>query len=169
MVKLIIKQFLKYKGITIKDLAKKLNVTPSAMPQSLSNNNISIQQLEKIANAIGCSISQLYIETIPINSRDKIILELQEKIKQTEKLWANVSDDYRCSYYNSVISSCEEYIVILEKNDDLIKSYIEIEQDENGKQFLEDCLTNDILTTKAILKASNDVKHETLNLILTNL
>ena len=96
-----------------------------------------------------------------------IIDKLQEKIKETEKIWnRNLLDSYKCSYYNSVVSTCEECIVILENNNDLMHAYREIEQDVNCEEFIEDRLDD---TTKAILKGINEVKYETLNMILNNL
>lgn len=96
-----------------------------------------------------------------------IINNLQEKIKETEKIWScNLLDNYKCSYYNSVVSTCEECIVILENNNDLMHVYREIEQDVNCEEFIGDSLDD---TTKAILKGINDVKYETLNMILSNL
>lgn len=96
-----------------------------------------------------------------------IINNLQEKIKETEKFWSrNLLDSYKCSYYNSVVSTCEECIVILENNNDLMYAYREIEQDVNCEEFIGDSLDD---TTKAILKGINDVKYETLNMILRTL
>ena len=96
-----------------------------------------------------------------------IIDKLQEKIKETEKIWnRNLLDSYKCSYYNSIVSTCEECIVILENNNDLMHAYREIEQDVNCEEFIEDRLYD---TTKAILKGINEVKYETLNMILNNL
>ena len=98
-----------------------------------------------------------------------IIDKLQEKIKETEKIWnRNLLDSYKCSYYNSVVSTCEECIVILENNNDLMHAYREIEQDVNCEEFIGDWLDEDFLddTTKAILKGINEVKYETLNMIL---
>jgi hypothetical protein len=93
-----------------------------------------------------------------------IIDKLQEKIKETETIWnRNLLDSYKCSYYNSVTSTCEECIVILENNNDLMQAYIEIEQDVTSKEFIEDSLDD---TTVAILKGINEVKYETLNMIL---
>lgn len=93
-----------------------------------------------------------------------IIDKLQEKIKETEKIWnRNLLDSYKCSYYNSVVSTCEECIVILENNNDLMRAYLEIEQDLNCEEFIGDSLDD---TTKAILKGINEVKYETLNMIL---
>ena len=93
-----------------------------------------------------------------------IIDKLQEKIKETEKIWnRNLLDSYKCSYYNSVVSTCEECIVILEKNNDLMHAYREIEQDVNCEEFINNRLDD---TTIAILKGTNEVKYETLNMIL---
>lgn len=94
-----------------------------------------------------------------------IINKLQDKIKETEKIWSrNLFDNIKCSYYNSVVSTCEECIVILENNNDLMKAYLEIEQDVNCEEFIEDCLND---TTISILKGINEVKYETLNMILS--
>lgn len=87
MAKIIIREILKEKGISIKELALGMGVTPSAVSQILANPNISIQQLERIANAIGVDVMNLfaesfsyingYIETgneiYPIKSREQFI------------------------------------------------------------------------------------------------
>lgn len=87
MVKINIREILKAKGISIKDLATDMKVTPSAVSQLLANRNPSIQQLERIANVIGVDVMDLfaqnfsyingYIETgdniYPIKSREQFI------------------------------------------------------------------------------------------------
>lgn len=101
--------------------------------------------------------------------KNHIIDKLQEKIKETEQLWKhNLLDSYKCSYYNSVVSTCEECINILEKNNDLMRAYLEIEQDVNCEEYIVDWLDEDFLddTTIAIIKGTNEVKYETLNMIL---
>ena len=87
MAKIIIRETLKEKGISIKELAAGMGVTPSAVSQLLSNPNPSIQQLERIANVIGVDVMDLfaqnfsyingYIETgnniYPIKSREQFV------------------------------------------------------------------------------------------------
>lgn len=87
MAKIIVRDILKVKGITIKELAARMGVTPSAVSQLLANPNPSIQQLERIANVIGIDVMDLfaqdfsyingYIETgdniYPVKSREQFI------------------------------------------------------------------------------------------------
>lgn len=87
MAKIIVREILKEKGISIKELAAGMGVTPSAVSQLLANPNPSIQQLERIANVIGVDVMDLfgqdfsyingYIETgnniYPIKSREQFI------------------------------------------------------------------------------------------------
>ena len=87
MAKIIIRETLKEKGISIKELAAGMGVTPSAVSQLLANPNPSIQQLERIANVIGVDVMDLfaqdfsyingYIETgnsiYPVKSREQFI------------------------------------------------------------------------------------------------
>lgn len=87
MAKIIIREILKEKGISIKELAGKMKITPSAVSQILANPNPSIQQLERIANVIGIDVMDLfaqnfsyingYIETgdniYPIKSREQFV------------------------------------------------------------------------------------------------
>lgn len=87
MAKIIIRETLKEKGISIKELAARMGVTPSAVSQLLANPNPSIQQLERIANVIEVDVMDLfaqdfsyingYIETgdniYPVKSREQFI------------------------------------------------------------------------------------------------
>ena len=87
MAKIIVREILKEKGISIKELAAGMGVTPSAVSQLLANPNPSIQQLERIANVIGVDFMDLfgqdfsyingYIETgdniYPVKSREQFI------------------------------------------------------------------------------------------------
>ena len=87
MAKIIIRETLKEKGISIKELATGMGVTPSAVSQLLANPNPSIQQLERIANVIGVDVMDLfaqdfsyingYVETgeniYPVKSREQFI------------------------------------------------------------------------------------------------
>ena len=62
MAKIIIRETLKEKGISIKELATRMGVTPSAVSQLLANPNPSIQQLERVANVIGVDIMDLFAQ-----------------------------------------------------------------------------------------------------------
>ena len=87
MAKIIIREILKEKGISIKELAGGMGITPSAVSQILANPHPSIQQLERIANVIGIDVMDLfaqnfsyingYIETgdniYPIKSREQFV------------------------------------------------------------------------------------------------
>ena len=87
MAKIIVREILKEKGITIKELAARMGITSSAVSQLLSNPHPSIQQLDRIANAIGVDVMDLfaqdfsylngYVETgdviYPIKSREQFI------------------------------------------------------------------------------------------------
>ena len=87
MAKIIIRETLKEKGISIKELAAGMGVTPSAVSQLLANPNPSIQQLERIANVIGVDVMDLfgqdfsyingYIETVnniySVKSREQFV------------------------------------------------------------------------------------------------
>jgi transcriptional regulator with XRE-family HTH domain len=62
MAKIIIRETLKEKGISIKELAARMGVTPSAVSQLLANNNLSVSQLERIAAAIGVDVMDLFAQ-----------------------------------------------------------------------------------------------------------
>ena len=87
MAKIIVREILKIKGITIKELAIRMGVTASAVSQLLANPNPSIQLLERIANVIGVDVMDLfaedfsyingYVETsnniYPVKSREQFV------------------------------------------------------------------------------------------------
>lgn len=54
-----IKELLKQKGITAKELAAKLNLSEGALSQSL-NGNPTLERLTQIASALGVSVSELF-------------------------------------------------------------------------------------------------------------
>ena len=64
MAKIIIRETLKEKGISIKELSTRMGVTSSAISQLLVNPNPSIQQLEKVAKVIGVDIMDLFAQMI---------------------------------------------------------------------------------------------------------
>ncbi len=54
-----IKELLKQKGITAKELAAKLNLSEGALSQSL-NGNPTLERLTQIASALGVSVAELF-------------------------------------------------------------------------------------------------------------
>ncbi|MBD5191338.1 MAG: helix-turn-helix transcriptional regulator [Bacteroidales bacterium] len=56
-----IKELLKQKGITAKELAAKLNLSEGALSQSM-NGNPTLERLTQIATALGVSVSELFEE-----------------------------------------------------------------------------------------------------------
>lgn len=54
-----IKEILRDKGVTAKDLAKRLGLSEGALSQSL-NGNPTLERLTQIANALGVPVSELF-------------------------------------------------------------------------------------------------------------
>lgn len=87
MAKIIVREILKEKGISIKELASMMGISPSAVSQLLANPYPSLQVLERIANAIGIDVVDFfaqgysyingYIETeetiYPVRSREQLM------------------------------------------------------------------------------------------------
>ena len=56
-----IKKVIKERGYTIEDVAKKMGISRVTLSQNMSRNP-TIGTLERIANAIGCDVSEFFIE-----------------------------------------------------------------------------------------------------------
>ena len=54
-----IKKAIKKHGLEVREVAKKMDITPTGLSQHI-NGNPSVEVLERIANAIGCDISELF-------------------------------------------------------------------------------------------------------------
>ena len=54
-----IKKAIKKHGLEAREVAKKMDITPTGLSQHI-NGNPSVEVLERIANAIGCDISELF-------------------------------------------------------------------------------------------------------------
>ena len=120
MVKINIREILKAKGISIKDLAAGMGVTPSAVSQLLANQNPSIQQLERIANVIGVDVMDLfaqdfsyingYIETgnniYPVKSREQFV-GLMDKIEGIAHIPSSPRQD---AFKNTIMDFCSSSI-----------------------------------------------------------
>lgn len=123
MAKIIIRETLKEKGISIKELAARMGVTPSAVSQLLANNNLSVLQLERFAAAIGVDVMDLFAQDFsfingyveagdniyPIKSREQFI-SLIDKIdgivhipsySRKEALRDSVKDFFLCAISNN--------------------------------------------------------------------
>lgn len=55
-----IKEILKERGITQAELAQRLGVHRVALNSTLNNPNIKLSTIEKIADAIGCDVSEFF-------------------------------------------------------------------------------------------------------------
>lgn len=54
-----IKKVFKAKGITAKEVADKMGITPTGLSQHI-NGNPSLQVLERIAEAVGCKVGDFF-------------------------------------------------------------------------------------------------------------
>lgn len=80
MANLRIKEVIKAHDLTVEQVAKRMGILPSALSQSI-NGNPTIEKLEKIASAIGCTPAELL--AIPTNTitcpRCGAVLEVKER------------------------------------------------------------------------------------------
>lgn len=58
---MIIKEIIKEKGLTINEVAERLNVSRQALSKQL-NGNLMVDTLERIAKAIGCNVSDFFAD-----------------------------------------------------------------------------------------------------------
>lgn len=54
-----IKKVIKAKGLTVKEVAERMDITPIGLSQHI-NGNPSVQVLERIAAAIGCEVGDFF-------------------------------------------------------------------------------------------------------------
>lgn len=54
-----IKKTIKSYGLEVREVAKRMGITPTGLSQHI-NGNPSVEVLERIASAIGCDISELF-------------------------------------------------------------------------------------------------------------
>ena len=54
-----IKKVIKEHGLEVREVAKRMGITPTGLSQHI-NGNPSVEVLERISNAIGCDISELF-------------------------------------------------------------------------------------------------------------
>ena len=120
MAKIIVREILKEKGISIKELAGEMGVTPSAVSQLLANPNPSIQQLARIARIIGVDVMDLFAQDFsyingyveagdniyPIKSREQFI-SLIDKVDGIVHIplcarGENLKNNIEAFYYKSI-------------------------------------------------------------------
>lgn len=54
-----IKKAIKEHGLEVREVARRLNITPTGLSQHI-NGNPSVEVLERIASAIGCDVVELF-------------------------------------------------------------------------------------------------------------
>ena len=122
MAKIIIRETLKEKGISIKELATGMGVTPSAVSQLLANPNPSIQQLERIANVIGVDVMDLFAQDFsyingyveagdriyPVKSREQFI-SIIDKVDGIVHIPSSPRQD---AFKNTIMDFCSSSINI---------------------------------------------------------
>jgi transcriptional regulator with XRE-family HTH domain len=87
MANLIVREILKAKGISIKELASMLSISPSAASQLLANPYPSTQVLQRIADAIGVDIIDFFAQGYSyINGYIETGEEIHA-VKSREQLW----------------------------------------------------------------------------------
>ena len=84
MANLIIREILKVKGISIKELASMLSISPSAASQLLANPYPSTQVLQRIADAIGVDIIDFFAQG---KSYINGFLEFKNEIYSIKSRW----------------------------------------------------------------------------------
>lgn len=62
MAKLRVKELCKGIGITMGELANRLGVNPISLSQALRRNNFTQANLERMANALGVEVWELFVE-----------------------------------------------------------------------------------------------------------
>lgn len=120
MAKIIIREILKEKGISIKELAGGMGITPSAVSQILSNPNPSIQQLERIANVIEVDVMNLFSQDFtyingyleageniyPVKSREQFV-SLIDKVDGIVHIPSSPRQD---AFKNTIMEFCRSSI-----------------------------------------------------------
>lgn len=120
MAKIIIREILKEKGISIKELAGGMGITPSAVSQILANPNPSIQQLERIANVIEVDVMNLFSQDFtyingyleageniyPVKSREQFV-SLIDKVDGIVHIPSSPRQD---AFKNTIMEFCRSSI-----------------------------------------------------------
>lgn len=83
-----IKQIAKDKGVTLSDLAAKIDMTESGMYAMFRNNSIKISTLEKISEVLNVSILSFFEETISMASEPQVKYNTElDRCRSELELW----------------------------------------------------------------------------------
>ena len=64
MSELRLKELLRGRGMTQAQLARKMGIAPTTLSRTLSNDNLSMATLRRIAQALGCTVGELFTSAI---------------------------------------------------------------------------------------------------------
>ena len=64
MSELRLKELLRGRGMTQAQLARKMGIAPTTLSRTLSNDNLSMATLRRIAQALGCTVGELFTPAI---------------------------------------------------------------------------------------------------------
>ena len=64
MSELRLKELLRGRGMTQAQLARKMGIAPTTLSRTLSNDNLSMATLRRIALALGCTVGELFTPAI---------------------------------------------------------------------------------------------------------
>jgi len=108
MAKLLVKDICKEKGISLKILAEKMGITPSALSQNLNNPNPNIQTLERIARALRVNLSELF------DKDNRVIngfVEINDSIYSitNKEQWVNLTNKVKGIVHIPIIKGFNEH------------------------------------------------------------
>lgn len=110
-----IKEIRKEKGMTQKDLAKKIGVSPSAVNKFEKQICLRRKTLNKIADALEVPVSQIFEEVPEETETEKILSDILIIQKELEKI-----DDY----FDELSEKLEKYYLYLSDNLSRLKEKI---------------------------------------------
>ena len=183
MAKVIIRDILRSKGISNKELARLLGVTPSAVSQLLANPNPTVQQIERIADVINVDFVEMFSEKhefvngfvevgkeiYPIKNREQFF-DVMNKISGIVHILSYPEK----SMYHISIREILKLAILENKSSSLTYRYgvnqiITLSFDEVSRNvFLTQCIGDGngkltIFDTKKYIKSKNDVIYEEMD------
>lgn len=117
-----IKTFMKNNGITSKELAERVNVSPTHISYILNNKrDPSVDLLEKIAEVLEVSVSQFYLESEEIN-KNKPEIQVPEEYSSKYK----VTSRDKKQYLEEMKKANEAFFMDDEFNEDAKKEMLDL-------------------------------------------